>query len=73
MSAWQEFKKKNGGVKPWDLLTAPKVDDTTESVRMSHCMSCPEFISMTKQCKQCGCIMPLKVKLEAAKCPLGHW
>ena len=77
MSKFQEWKKRqaSGDVKPWDLLNPaqPKVDDTTESLRMSHCTSCPEFIGATKQCKQCGCIMPMKVKLKEATCPLGKW
>jgi hypothetical protein len=25
------------------------------------------------QCKQCGCFMEFKTRLEAAKCPLGKW
>jgi hypothetical protein len=37
------------------------------------CNDCPEFIRMTTQCKQCGCIMKAKVKLLHATCPLGKW
>ena len=74
-SAWQRYKEKLGDTRPWELLNpnAPKADDTTVSVRMSHCNSCPEYIQTTKQCKKCLCIMPLKTKLLDAKCPLGHW
>ena len=74
-SAWQKYKEKLGDTRPWDLVNpnAPKADDTTVSVRMSHCASCPEYIKTTKQCKQCGCIMPLKTRLLNAKCPLNLW
>lgn len=73
-SAWQEYKKKIGDARPWHLLD--KENWTQEQVsdkRYSICSECPELIHSTKQCKQCGCFMPLKVKLEAAKCPLNKW
>jgi len=41
--------------------------------RYDICKSCPELIDLTKQCKQCGCIMSLKTKLQHATCPLGKW
>lgn len=74
-SAWQEYKKKLGTTRPWDMLNpnVPKVSDNIESIRMSLCMDCPELIKSTKQCKQCGCFMNMKVKLENAKCPVGKW
>jgi hypothetical protein len=74
-SAWQEYKKKLGDTRPWDILNpnAPKVSDEIESTRMSLCMDCPELINATKQCKQCGCFMNMKVKLEKATCPIGRW
>ena len=74
-SAWQEYKKKLGTTRPWDMLNpnVPKVSDDVESTRMSLCMDCPELIKSTKQCKQCGCFMNMKVKLEKAQCPIGKW
>jgi hypothetical protein len=41
--------------------------------RFEICKSCPELIKLTKQCKNCGCFMALKTKLEKATCPLGKW
>lgn len=73
-SRWQEYKEKNG-VTPLDLLN-PRTKHAAEELsisRMSICQSCPELIKLTTQCKQCGCIMNLKTKLEAAKCPIGKW
>jgi len=43
-----------------------------ERIRMNVCQKCPAFTKM-KTCKECGCFMPAKVRLENAKCPLGKW
>lgn len=62
-------------VKPWDLLN-PKSEWASKEVQESRydiCKSCPELINATKQCKQCGCFMHLKTKLQLATCPLGKW
>lgn len=71
---WQQYKEKNG-VTPLDALN-PHTKKTSEEVankRHSLCLVCPEFISLTKQCKKCGCFMPIKIKLESSLCPLGKW
>jgi len=67
--------KNNRSVKPWDLLNPSKeqASDETAWSRYEICDWCPEFISLTKQCKKCGCFMNLKVKLQDATCPLGKW
>lgn len=62
-------------VKPWDLLN-PNQPKSTEEIakdRISICESCTDFIKLTHQCKLCGCIMPMKVKLENAICPKNLW
>lgn len=75
MSAWEEYKKRVGSTRPWDILSTnvERATDAEESMRFSMCQECPEFIKLTSQCKQCGCVMKLKVKLKEAKCPLGKW
>lgn len=75
MSAWEEYKKKVGSTRPWDILSTnvERATDAEESARYSLCQDCPEFIKLTSQCKQCGCIMKLKTKLKAAACPIGKW
>ena len=80
-TAWERYKKersqklKNGAkVNPIDLLD--KNNYTTEEIannRMQICQECPSLIKTTKQCKECGCIMPLKTKLSRAVCPLEKW
>ena len=73
-SAWQRYKEKIGNSKPWHLLNINNyVSEELEKSRFQLCSECPELIQTTKQCKECGCFMTLKVKLEAAKCPIGKW
>ena len=84
-SLWEQYKEKNKdmiedieknkSVKPWDFLN-PNTEYAEESVandRLSICQSCPELISLTSQCKKCGCFMKLKTKLLNATCPLEKW
>lgn len=73
-SRWQQYKEKNG-VTPLDLLNpkTKRVEEVDSEKRMEICRACPELIQITTQCKQCGCFMELKTKLEAAKCPIGKW
>jgi 5-formyltetrahydrofolate cyclo-ligase len=40
--------------------------------RYDICKKCDKFLS-TKQCKECLCFMPLKVKFETSNCPLKKW
>ena len=73
-SRWQEYKEKNG-VTPLDFLNPKtKIAESEHSNAMYEiCKECPEFIQISKQCKQCGCFMNLKTKLENARCPIGKW
>ena len=74
-SRWQQYKEKLGDTGPCDLLN-PNTEYANEDEagrRYDICKSCPELIDLTKQCKQCGCIMSLKTKLQHATCPLGKW
>lgn len=73
-SRWEQYKEKNG-VTILDALNpmTKNADKKLAEHRMNLCLSCPELISMTKQCKKCGCFMSLKTKIEASKCPMGKW
>lgn len=75
VSAWKQWKKNLGDTRPWDVVN-PNVEKATEeeaNARYEICKKCPELIDLTKQCKKCGCVMPLKTKLKAATCPLSKW
>jgi len=68
-------KEKVKQVKPWDLLKG-KSEFTKPEIareRLDICKTCPNFLSITKQCKICFCIMPAKTILAAASCPIGKW
>ena len=73
-SRWEQYKEKNG-VTPLDLLNpmTKRASEDLSASRMSICQGCPELIKLTTQCKRCGCVMSIKTKLEAAKCPIGKW
>ena len=75
MSAWSEYKAKLGESRPWHVVNKniPKIDDELSKARYDICLSCDKFINLTKQCRECGCIMPVKVKLQNAQCPLEKW
>lgn len=44
-----------------------------QEFRYSICQSCDRLTKTTKQCRECGCFMKIKVKLADAFCPLGKW
>lgn len=73
-SRWQEYRDKNG-VTPLDMLNpnTKRAEDNLAKQRFDMCLSCPELIKLTVQCKKCGCFMAAKTKLESAKCPIGKW
>lgn len=43
------------------------------AVRLVICKTCPEFSTMSRQCKRCGCFVDLKVKVLTEACPLNFW
>ena len=74
-SAWQQWKENLGETRPWDLIN-PNTQWASEeeaNKRYSICKMCPELISLTSQCKKCGCFMAAKTKLAHASCPIGKW
>lgn len=75
LTPWQKYKQNLGDSRPWDLLKLgdEQVSEEVQKERFDICLSCPELIKLTKQCKKCGCFMALKTKLENASCPIGKW
>jgi hypothetical protein len=41
--------------------------------RLDICNACEFFFNPTKQCRQCGCIMPAKAMLTKSTCPINKW
>ncbi len=62
-------------VKPWDLFNKNmnRAPSDVQQERLSICQSCPFYRKKVGQCKKCGCIMPQKVKLADATCPVHKW
>jgi hypothetical protein len=75
MNAWQEYKKKLGDTRPWDLLNpnSPRSNESQYKHRIALCSNCDRIIKTTFQCRECGCFMKMKAQLEKATCPLGKW
>lgn len=75
LSAWEKYKQNLGNTRPWDLVnpTTEWASEEKFQERYNICLSCPELIKITKQCKKCGCFMYAKTKLEKATCPVGKW
>lgn len=40
--------------------------------RYDICLECPELTKL-RFCSQCGCFMPLKVRIDKVECPLKKW
>ena len=66
---------ENKPARPWDLFNKNigRVQVDVAKDRLDICKACPKYIPTTHQCKECGCIMNMKVKLPHAECPLGKW
>ena len=73
-SRWEQYKEKHGTT-PLDMLNpnTKRTDFQTKGNRLNICLSCPELIKWSKQCKNCGCFMEFKTGLEISKCPIGKW
>jgi hypothetical protein len=79
---WHEWKEKQAerrtigkNVSPIDFLRTDTEYAPVEiqESRYSVCNDCDSLTKTTKQCKEWGCFMKLKVKLAEAVCPLNKW
>lgn len=69
-----KIKVKDKTARPWHLLNKKNwVGSDVAKKRLDICMSCPELLKTTIQCKRCGCFMEAKTKLANAECPLEKW
>jgi hypothetical protein len=41
--------------------------------RAGQCQKCEWYYRPAKQCRQCGCLVNLKVTLANESCPVGKW
>jgi primosomal protein N' len=54
-------------------MNEEQVETSVAAQRYSQCLECDRFRRFTKQCKECGCFMLVKVKVKRSSCPLGKW
>lgn len=59
---------------PFDILRLPfvRVSAEVKESRLAICLDCDQ-LNIWGQCRECGCVMPLKVRVPSARCPLGKW
>jgi hypothetical protein len=41
--------------------------------RIAVCKECPSYENITGRCRECGCFMFLKARIDDACCPLNKW
>lgn len=56
-----------------DLMDRYLASDETIKERTALCEKCPSFVSLTKMCSTCLCVIPMKVRMKPASCPEGKW
>jgi len=57
------------------LVSSMFSTERTIAHRLAVCENCPHSAhkSVFHLCTQCGCIIPLKVRLRGSECPLQLW
>ena len=57
------------------LLKGNKVAASDKKVKMREktCLHCDWFEKKKLRCIKCGCIVPIKIRLEEESCPLNKW
>ena len=57
------------------LLKGDKVAASDGKVKMREriCLHCDWFEKEKLRCIKCGCVVPIKIRLEEESCPLNKW
>ena len=55
-----------------EKASAMVADEEVQQTRISICNSC-EFLTMTRNCKKCGCFVDAKSRLAGQRCPIRKW
>jgi len=57
------------------LVKGDKVAASDKKVKMREktCLHCDWFEKEKLRCVKCGCIVPIKIRLEEESCPLNKW
>lgn len=64
----------------WDLVNLINMDqeyifvsDEKESERLKICKGCEYYNRKEDECEECGCYIPMKVKIIFDSCPINKW
>jgi hypothetical protein len=49
------------------------VEKSVAQERYNKCKNCENFSKITTMCRECHCIMKLKVTLKDSVCPINKW
>lgn len=49
------------------------VDNKIAFERLAICNNCEKIIKPIFACKECGCMMKIKARIENSECPLKKW
>jgi rRNA maturation endonuclease Nob1 len=55
------------------MINIELVDKLVSDSRLNECINCDRLFKATHTCKECGCFMKIKTKINTSKCPLGKW
>jgi hypothetical protein len=47
--------------------------EEVSAARYSLCTNCPEFVTISKQCKSLGVFAEEYSSIESSVCPIGNW
>lgn len=64
------LKKKEFGFR---LMNKVVANQDKINLRQDICRKCSELVKPIWTCKQCGCFMKIKTRLDISICPLGKW
>lgn len=57
----------------WKQVEQEKAPQEVVDSRCSICTNCPEFVTISKQCKPLGVFVEEHSLIESSNCPLGKW
>jgi hypothetical protein len=72
-SLWQQAKNFTKAAATHVATGMKEVSPEVKQARLDVCAGCEFYKSDTKQCKACGCFLPIKTKWLANSCPKGKW
>jgi hypothetical protein len=57
----------------WKQIEKGEVKSEVADSRYSLCTNCPEFVTISKQCKPLGVFAKEYSSFESSTCPIGNW